>query len=244
MNVLVSHESSSSQLGDARTALLHAWMNGDDHRFDRYENPFERKWTWRDKHAFPTAVEAVIRNMEDGLLDAAHSLMPPDCELSVDHTRHYTGAFVYEHGDYLNVHVDAGIHPASGWRKAVTALVYLSPGAPLEFWEGDSCVEEEPRLLDAVMTLKPRAGTVVLFANDDWAWHGVPVQLSTDPRALLTVSFLTRFISPALGFANKRERAFFVPRPNEDWSTKMYAIRDRRADPEHYHEAYRSGVSE
>lgn len=243
MNIFVSHNPFPvAALEMAHRVLIRSWMDGIG--FDRYENPFEQKWTWQDKFNFPQPVEDLIRNMEEYLLDAAAGLVPENCTLAIDQSRHYTGAFVYEHGDFLNVHVDAGVHPDTGWRKAVTALVYLNEGAPLEFWQGDSCMAEDPQLHEPMMVLKPYVGTVVLFVNDDYAWHGVPMQEADGQRTLLTVSFLARTLPVEEGFANTRERAFFLPRPGEEWSEKMYAIRDRRADAERYAEAYRSGISE
>lgn len=242
---LISHETTSPlAILDARRALLQEWRSNPERSFDRYANPFEQKWTWRYKFDFPKPVEALIRNMEDNLLDLALGLMPTDTSLTVDATRHYAGAFVYGPADYLNVHVDAGIHPTSGWKKAATALLYLDYGEPLEFWEGDNCTDEDPQLHALLTTVYPRAGTVVVFTNDDWAWHGVPVVGDSDtPRVLLTVSFLARDL-PLESYSNMRERAFFVPRPGEEWSEKTYAVRDRRADSERYAEAYRAGVSE
>lgn len=241
--ILISHENVAPvAILDARRDLLDNWY-GAGTGFDRYANPFEQKWTWRDKLAFPPSVEELIRIMESTLLDVAEGLVEPPVSLIPDATRHFAGAFIYSKGDYLNVHVDAGIHPTSGWQKAVTALLYLGQGEPLEFWDGDCCMDEDPQLRALLTTVYPRAGTVVLFTNDDTAWHGVPLVGDGDtPRVLLTVSFLARGL-PRETYTNSRERAFFLPRPGEEWSEEMYALRDRRADSEHYSEAYRTGVT-
>lgn len=230
-------------LDSAYNVLTQQWKDGIG--FDRYANPFEQKWAWRDKFALPPPVERMIRLMEESLLDAARGLMPNDeIELCVDQSRHYAGAFIYEKGDHLSVHVDAGVHPITGWRKAVTALLYLGEGAPLEFWEGDSCMAEDPRLYEEMMVLQPHDGMVVLFANDDRAWHGVPAHQKSGPRVLLTVSFLARELPAEEGYRNQRERAYFIPRPEEEWTDEMFALRDQRAHPKYYAQAYRSVVPE
>ena len=46
--------------------------------------------------------------------------------LARDTARHYCGVFKYEQGDWLGVHVDAGISPLDGARKHVTAVLYLN----------------------------------------------------------------------------------------------------------------------
>jgi hypothetical protein len=216
-------------------------------RFDRYDNPFEAKLTLRDKsgmfvdrfslNAWSTIMEELESN---DWLEHVSELF--GVELVADRWRHYAGVFRYLPGDHLGVHVDAGIHPASGLRKHVTAVLYFGAGAgDLELWQGTHCNEvtsERPLLHEVIDTIRPGLGTVVLFENNDYAWHGTAHNTSDEDRIVLTVSYLSAAID---AFANKRQRAFFVPRPSEEWSVETYALRDLRADAEHFAEAYRGG---
>jgi hypothetical protein len=159
-------------------------------------------------------------------------------EVVADRWRHYAGVFRYLPGDHLGVHVDAGIHPASGLRKHVTAVLYFAAGAgDLELWQGDDCTRGEgPDVYNLIDTIRPGLGTLVLFENNDYAWHGTARNTSDEDRIVLTVSYLSGAID---AFANKRQRAYFVPRPTEEWDADTYRLRDLRADAEHFAEAYR-----
>jgi hypothetical protein len=157
--------------------------------------------------------------------------------LYTDRYRHYCGGFKYMRGDKLDVHVDAGIHPQSKLRKHVTAVLYLGNGTtPLELWEGENCTSDNPQAVSLAAAIQPQHGTLVVFENNDHGWHGVPICNDEGPRVVVTVSYLSDSIN---AFENKRERAFFVPRPWEEWTAQQYELRNKRADPERYREVYR-----
>lgn len=211
----------------------------DPDQFDRYSNPFEQKYALRDKFNLPKSVDALIVRLEY-LKEEISQLF--NIELHQDETRHYTGVFKYEKGDKLDVHVDAGINPINGLRKHVTAILYLgSPigeegSSDLELWAGTSCTDPEPELWGLSRDISAAHGHLVIFENTDYAWHGVPVHDIEAPRIVLTVSFLSKAID---AFKNQRQRAFFMPRPSENWDKKLYKLRDIRADSTRYSEAYR-----
>lgn len=209
--------------------------------WDRYENPFEQKWTVRDKFNLPPSLESVIAHLEEQV-EMASVLF--GVQLEVDSSRHYAGIFRYEKGDQLGVHVDAGIHPDNGKRKHVTALLYLGFGAngDLEFWNGDYCCildkyhPDGPSVYTLAKRIPPRHGTLVLFENNDMAWHGAAANSVSANRLVVTVSYLSNQVH---AFRNLRERAYFVPRPDEKWGAETWVLRDKRADPEKFAEAYR-----
>lgn len=205
----------------------------DPDEFERYSNPFEQKWFLADKTAYPE-VTRYIQKLEETIEEAS---MLFDARLIHDPTHHFTGVFKYGEGDSLSVHVDAGIHPRFQVRKRVTAIVYLGEAiSSLEFWGGTSCASKNPEIGELLFPLPTLNGQVVLFENNDYAWHGVPRYLGKKPRVVITVSFLCWDVDE---FENLRERAYFVPRPGEKWTNVMYNLRDIRADPKKYHEVYR-----
>lgn len=207
--------------------------------YDRYDNPFEQKWTLKDKSLIP------VLDILEGQRALAERLF--GTRLYLDEDRHYAGLFKYEQGDRLSVHVDAGIHPLNGKRKHVTALLYLSnSGGPLEFWSGSAANGEKAKetrspIFRVIQRVYPRAGTFVLFENNDFAWHGAEINDREESRIVATVSFLSDVLEGPW-FNNKRTRAFFVPRPDERWTEEMFRLRDTRADPERFAEAYRANA--
>jgi Rps23 Pro-64 3,4-dihydroxylase Tpa1-like proline 4-hydroxylase len=202
--------------------------------FDRYSNPFEQKHTLRDKFRLPHSLALLIGTLE---LEASRLSQLFGVRLYPDLLRHYCGVFKYMKGDKLDVHVDAGIHPQEKKRKHVTAVLYLGRElAPLELWEGENCAQDNPQLIRIADGIEPKHGTLVVFENNDYAWHGVPICDSEGPRIVVTVSYLSDAIN---AFENKRQRAFFVPRPLEPWTAEQYELRNKRADPERYKEVYR-----
>lgn len=206
-----------------------------DAYFDRYDNPFEQKLALREKSDLPQDLERLVSQLERLILPSMRLF---NVKLSLDAQRHYMGVFKYLNGDKLDIHVDAGIHPATGMRKHVTAVLYLGEGGgPLEFWHGESCVGESQKLKSIITQVNPSHGKLVLFENNDHAWHGTPVYRGTEPRIVVTVSYLSKHIAR---FGNRRQRAFFVPRPYEKWTDETYALRDTRADSKKFAEAYRS----
>lgn len=209
--------------------------------FDRYENPFEAKWTLRDKFRLPEEVDVIVRNLEQAQKSFAQQKFFTRIER--DTSRHYCGVFRYEPGDFLKVHVDAGIHPTAKKRKQVTAILYLgeADGGDLELWSGTDCTDEDPRVLQCIARIKPKHGRFVFFENNDFAWHGVRPITGSRERVVVTVSYL--YDGAVNEFRNMRERAFFVPRPGEHWSQETLDLRDKRADSQQYAEAYKSNVA-
>ncbi len=205
-----------------------------DDAFDRYSNPFEQKFALRDKFTLPVSLALLIQTLEQQVSTFSQLF---GVSLYPDLHRHYCGVFKYIKGDKLDVHVDAGIHPQEKLRKHVTAVVYLGHEiAPLELWDGENCARDNPGITRIADSIAPKHGTLVVFENNDYAWHGVPTCNSKGPRTIVTVSYLSDAID---AFDNKRQRAFFVPRPGEQWTQEQYDLRNKRADPERYAEVYR-----
>lgn len=207
--------------------------------FDRYDNPFEQKWTLRDKTAMPYWTGEMLNAIEQSWIEDAMRIYRDD-SLKVDMNRHYAGLFVYDDGDGLGVHVDAGIHPISHLRKLVTVLLYIGHGqSDLEFWDGTHPMDShEPQVYRLGTSIHPEHGMLVMFENTDYAWHGV-ARNHGEPRIVLTASYLSPDI---FRHRNMRQRAYFVPRPNERWMPSTIALRDTRADAEAFHTAYRTGA--
>lgn len=206
--------------------------------FYEYDNPFEKKLALKDVHNLPPGISVLVKSLENSI-EYAEEYISDD--LYRDSDRHFFGVYKYRPGDYLGVHVDAGIHP-NGKLRAATLLLYLNSfgdGGELEFWEGSRCTEDVPSVDRRIATIFPTAGMTVLFENDDFAWHSVTRNVGEETRAVIMVSFLSDYQSWNKDRQNRNKKAFFVPRPGETWPQSFYAIRDKRINPETSSSVYR-----
>ena len=185
--------------------------------WDRYQNPFEAKWTLRDKNKLPPTVQRIFDELNSpNTVEALGKLV--GTKLYADEHKHYWGIHKYDKDDYLKIHVDAGVHPISAKKKHVTLGLYLShcwdesSGCELELWSGESVTS----LTHHVKSIPPLFNRCVVFVNTDDSWHGNPNVCNGSPsakRIFLTVSYLSDVLDQP-NFTNKRTRAYFRPRPN------------------------------
>jgi Rps23 Pro-64 3,4-dihydroxylase Tpa1-like proline 4-hydroxylase len=211
--------------------------------WDRYDNPFEQKYTLRDKYNFPPFLvklfdELTSENFVNELSEiVGHKLI-------LDSTRNFWGVHIYEPGDKLDIHVDAGYHPTLKLKKQTTLGIYLSYewkeeyGCELEIWRGDNCAKDDAKIHEKIDSITPTFNRLILFNCNDYAWHGNPEPSRGSPesrRIFITLSYLSENFSDD----NKKVKAFFVPRPNDPEDQEKDRLRFLRADPEKYKEIYR-----
>lgn len=217
----------------------------DDSMWDRYDNPFEEKYTLRDKYAFPPLLRSLFEYLES---DEFISTLSTVCgvKLIKDPTRNFWGVHKYKTGDKLDIHVDAGLHPATKQKKQVTLGIYLSKewkeeyGCHLEIWKGDNASQNDAKLHEKVASIEPRFNRLVVFTCDDYSWHGNPISASCPDNAkriFITISYLSE---EADKYQNKRVKAFFVARPDDPVNEEKDKLRLLRADPEKYAAIYRT----
>ena len=209
--------------------------------FDRYDNPFEQKWTMRKD----TNIALIHHDYIYDMLMAPNSIWwiqrLLDVEISHADWTHYGGIFVYDQGDYLKPHLDAGMHPVSKLTKVATACLYLTP-ATLEFWHGEPSNYSKPQVYYRHTVHDVEAGTLILFTNTLYAWHSVPVVESEQSRVVITCSYLapSNFSHPQ--FNNNRTRAYFGRMNDEPHDPVLEILREQRASEEGYKNAYRTNT--
>lgn len=221
---------------------LHSEIIGiEDSKWDRYENPFESKYTLRDKWSFPEYLKQLFVTFEsDTFIKNLSEITGHD--LLLDETRNFWGVHKYKAGDKLDIHVDAGYHPANGLKKQVTLGLYLSKdwgekdGCELEIWEGSSAADPEPKLTRLSKKISPVFNRLVLFDCADNAWHGNPEPCMKDGRIFITISYM----SNNMLYMNKKVKAYFIKRPNDPDDPEKDRLRMLRADPARYKEIYRT----
>jgi dTDP-4-dehydrorhamnose reductase len=224
------------------TALQNEILSLSAELFDRYQNPFEAKFTLRDKFNLPSQLSKLFTYWTSDLF--LHELSTlTGYNLFNDLTRNFCGVHLYDAGDKLDIHVDAGLHPTTKQKKHVTVGLYLSynyregDGCELELWSGSSAGQANPTLNKCEQRIAPLFNRLVVFVNNDYAWHGNPRPLTGDGcrRIFVTISFL----SEEYDDMNKREKALFVKRPEDPEDAEKDRLRLLRADPDKYKEVYR-----
>lgn len=214
-------------------------------KFDRYNNPFEQKWTYHNKYDLPEKCKELFTFFEsEEWINHLSEIVGK--QLIIDPTRNFWGIHTYDDGDYLDIHVDAGTHPKNNLKKEITFGIYLSKdwteknGGHLEIWSGDNACNNDAKLHKLHAKVLPIFNRCVIFRCTDDSWHGAPSPVKCkngEKRIFLTLSYL----SERKDFKNKKCKAFFVKLPDEPKNKKKDKLRLLRADPKKYKEIYGIG---
>lgn len=211
--------------------------------WDRYDNPFEQKYTLRDKYNFPPLLRKLFNELENE--DFVHKLSEiSGYKLIKDSTRNFWGVHKYKPGDKLDIHVDAGLDPTTKNKKQLTLGIYLSLnwkeeyGCQLEVWKGDNSISNDAKIYEKIESISPMYNRMIMFTCNDYSWHGNPEpSLAKEDafRIFITISYLSENYEDL----NKRQKAFFVARPNDPYNEEKNKLRLLRADPKRFKEIYR-----
>jgi Rps23 Pro-64 3,4-dihydroxylase Tpa1-like proline 4-hydroxylase len=225
---------------ELQTEILSLTMDA----WDRYDNPFEQKYTLRDKYNFPSKLQQLFDELQSpAFVEQLSSIT--GWSLKLDTTRNFWGVHIYKPGDYLDIHVDAGRHPTLNLKKQVTLGIYLSAnwreeyGCNLEIWRGTSAATNDASIIEKAASISPIFNRLILFNCNDVSWHGNPEPSSggiESRRIFITISYL----SDNEIDENRRIKAYFVPRPQDPVNPEKDKLRLLRADPERYKEIYRT----
>jgi Rps23 Pro-64 3,4-dihydroxylase Tpa1-like proline 4-hydroxylase len=214
-----------------------------DDQFDRYSNPFEQKWTLRDKNNLPPLSQQLYNYLQsEECLEQLSELV--GIELINDPNKNFWGIHKYDDGDKLDIHVDAGAHPVNKMKKEITLGIYLSKnwkeenGGHLEVWEGENSKNNDAKLIKCANKVLPIFNRMIIFSCTDYSWHGNPhpVKCEGDEKRIF---FTLSYLSKRDEYENKRQKAYFVKLPDEPEDEEKDKLRLLRADPEKYKEVYR-----
>src|SRR5690349_21806185 len=85
-------------------------LNIRDEEWDRYDNPFEGKYTLRSKDNLPHYCNELFTYLNsDEFIKELSEIV--GVTLVRDMTKNFWGIHKSKKGDHLDIHVDAGIHP-------------------------------------------------------------------------------------------------------------------------------------
>jgi Rps23 Pro-64 3,4-dihydroxylase Tpa1-like proline 4-hydroxylase len=209
----------------------------DKSKWDRYNNCFEQKYTYKDKNNFPPSVKELYNYFTSS--DFLYKLKDLTSLNLINETdRILWGIHLFENGDKLDIHVDAGRHIKTGFIKAITIGIYLSfnwnqeNGGCLEFWHGDSCHIDSPEIKNCKSKFLPIFNRCVIFENNNYSWHGAPdpcICKNDEKRIFITLSYLIKEEND--NFLNKRLKAYFVKRPSDPYDEEKDKMRLLRSNP-------------
>jgi Rps23 Pro-64 3,4-dihydroxylase Tpa1-like proline 4-hydroxylase len=201
---------------------------------------FEERYTLRENIYTPNlkqlydnfTSEAFIKKLSD--LTGYNLFKDPD--------KNFWGVNKYKSGGKLDVHVDSSVHTRTKQKKQVILGLYLSYnwkeeyGCELEIWEGENSKNNTPKLFQCADKIAPLFNRLLIFTNNDCAWHGTKEALC--PPDSERIFIILSYFSDNKDFENHRDKAHFATRPDEPINPKKEKIRLLRADPEQYKEMY------
>jgi Rps23 Pro-64 3,4-dihydroxylase Tpa1-like proline 4-hydroxylase len=237
--IIIDNFLDKKDASDCQTEILQCDMSV----WDRYNNCFEQKYTYRDKYNFPVNVKNLFTQFTSELfLNELNRLTK--LNLINDPTRMFWGIHLFENGDKLDIHVDAGRHLSTNFTKALTVGLYLSYDwkeenkGYLEFWKGDNSYEENPKLYNCVHKILPLFNRCVIFENNDTSWHGAPEDCicTNEKRIFVTCSYLMKDSNEL--FKNERKKALFIKRPQDPDDIEKDRLRIVRANPTQCKDVY------
>ena len=192
-----------------------------------YDNPLERKSVYNDHYGESEPIQALYDTLsDDGFLDLLEQITEIK-GLAWDDSLHAAGLGMCSTGGKLDLHRDAQVHPELGWRRALTAVLFLSDwqeewGGDLELWsERDGL----PFALEKLVT--PKLGRLLLF--DPNGFHGYPDPIQCPPE--VTRKTVQVFYWLSEGATMGRARAAFSPRPRDPFDAELEQLRLDRSRP-------------
>lgn len=220
---------------DFATVLQNEILSIDEKDWDIVIDPFEIKRLLRNKDKIPENCLKLFQFLNSGQFVSELSRLT-GYDLIADEQKYYWGIHKFEDGDYLDIHVDAGVHPTTGLKKRLTLGLYLSKdwkeenNGCIELWAGDNASKDDAKLEKCVVSVLPIFNRLILFDCDDYSWHGAPEKVvckNGEKRLFLTVSYLAELKDTDL---NRKRKAFFVQRPDEPYSEEKEKFKLLRAN--------------
>lgn len=210
-------------------------LNIEDNKWDRYDNPFESKYTLRNKNDLPENINKLFKYLSSiYFINYLSNIFR--VKIYNDPNKNWWGIHKYNNKDFLDIHCDAGIHPICKKRKYLTLGIYLSKnwkeenGGHLELWQGDSIINNHCKLDSCIVKILPSFNKLILFTCNDKSWHGNPVPVNiknNEERIFLTISYLTD--NSLQDIKNNNDKAYFIARPNDPINLEKDKLRKLRS---------------
>lgn len=193
----------------------------------QYDNPIEKKFATDDIRKFPTSIAKLIHTLNsEEFVKKVQKLIGVN-ELFSDPYIHGGGLHCSRKGGKLDIHLDYSIHPKLGLERRSNLILYLTPnwdpkwGGTLEMWDKD--------MKEAVKKVDVKFNRAVIFNTDDTSYHGHPDPINC-PDTTSRNSIALYYLSEPRKSASHRQRALFVPRPQDPKDPELDAFRKKRSE--------------
>jgi len=215
------------------------FLDSEDVRWRRYDNPIERKSLINHWDAFPPETYSVLEFLNSPTFTRyVGSHFWPDAPLMSDPGLNGGGWHLHGRGEKLNVHLDYSLHPKLGMQRVLNLIVYLTPqwdpswGGGLGLWAGD---RESPQVLEkAVDCVFNRA---VLFDTTGNSWHGLPDPLEC-PEDVRRQSLAVYYLAQPPKGVDERGKALFAPTSAQKEDAEVLDLIQRRSNAATAHQVY------
>jgi hypothetical protein len=198
----------------------------------KYDNSLEKKCTIQNWTKFPKDIYKVMSYLVDGQFVINLAYVIDDYDLMPDYGLHGGGIHMHKSGDYLNTHLDYDIHPKLEMKRKLNLIVYLNPDWKEE-WGGNLCLwshdEETGQPKELVTSIWPKFNRAVLFDTTQNSWHGVTQGINA-PEGQYRKSLALYYLTPTTDIDNKRLRALYVPRPEQQGDDDVMKLIKMRAE--------------
>ena len=207
-------------------------MPGYDDNIDaKYDSAIEKKrtiqnWTKFSKNVYKAMSYLVDRGFTNNL-----GYLIDDFGLIADYGLHGGGIHMHQSGDYLNTHLDYDIHPKLDMRRKLNLIIYLNPtwqeewGGNIGLWSHDETTKQPKEL---VRSIWPKFNRAVIFDTTQNSWHGVTEGIVA-PEGQYRKSLALYYLIPTTDIDNKRQRALYVPRPEQKGDDEVMNLIKTRA---------------
>ena len=186
-------------------AVAATWPRDDWPHWHRYDDENAVKLGSKDAHRLPDAARQVLSLMamiDVGRLDPPSSILHPPSSFP-DLDLHGAGLHAILPGGHLGLHLDGAVHPLTGWRRELNAVLFVDDwesawGGELEFWQSETS--------GPMAVIQPARNSLVLFSTREEAWHRVAPVTGPRPRRTLSMFWWSNQPSDC-----RRMRAEFQP---------------------------------
>lgn len=200
------------------------------------DNPFEKRMVAiSDKNKFPESHRKIFQYFDSQeFLSLLRKITNID-NLLVDTTGRHAGLRGMLDGSHQHIHSDAIIHPQTGLRKRLSAILYLnkewkkSMGGFLEIWNDN--------MTECIRKISPDYNRLVVFECTEKSYHGVPETIELEDKNTMRLSLIFSYMSDPAGLKSSRKRAKFVARPTDSKDKEIERLREEResTDQENEH---------
>jgi Rps23 Pro-64 3,4-dihydroxylase Tpa1-like proline 4-hydroxylase len=157
-------------------AVAATWPRSDWPHWHKYADRNANKLGSKDAHRLPDAAHQVLNLMAQVDVTKYNVEAFPDLDL------HGAGMHSILPGGHLGLHLDGAVHPLTGWKREVNAVLFVDEWSPswegaLEFWETETS--------GAKVVIYPNFNRLVIFPTD--VWHRVAPAIGEHTRRTLSM---------------------------------------------------------